>query len=81
MVSTGKNRGGGTTEGKEKTNGLVHVKTGLGDYLRKRENKWISTGKNRGWETNLRKRENKWISTGKNRGRGDKPKEKRKQIY
>ena len=41
-----------------------------GTNLRKRENKWISTGKNRGGETNLRKRENKWISTGKNRGRG-----------
>ena len=39
--------------------------------LRKRENKWISTGKNRGrGGTNLRKRENKWISTGKNRGGG-----------
>ena len=36
----------------------------------KRENKWISTGKNRGRETNLRKRENKLISTGKNRGGG-----------
>ena len=29
-ISTGKNRGGGPTEGKEKTNGLVHVKTGIG---------------------------------------------------
>ena len=41
-----------------------------GPSLRKRENKWISTGKNRGGGTNLRKRENKWISTGKNRGGG-----------
>ena len=38
-ISTGKNRSGVTTEGKEKTNGLVHVKTGVGDYLKKRENK------------------------------------------
>ena len=80
MINTGKNRGGGTAEEKEKTNRYVHVKTGVGVYLRKRENKRISTGKNRGWETNLRKRENKWISTGKNRGRGDKHKEKRKQM-
>ena len=43
---------------------------GGGNNLRKRENKWISTGKNRGRGTNLRKRENKWISTGKNRGGG-----------
>ena len=35
--------------------------------LRKRENKWINTGKNWGGGTNLRKRENKWISTGNNR--------------
>ena len=56
---------------KEKTNGLVQVKQGWGGTnLRKRENKWISTGKNSGWGTNLRKRENKWISTGKNRGGG-----------
>ena len=39
-------------------------------HLRKRENKMIRTGKNRGVETNLRKRENKWISTCKNRARG-----------
>ena len=39
---------GGPTYGKEKTNGLVRVKTGGGTNLRKRENKWISTGKNRG---------------------------------
>ena len=38
--------------------------------LRKRENKWISTGKNRGGETNLSKIENKWISTGINRDGG-----------
>ena len=38
--------------------------------LRKRENKWISTGNNRGGWTILRKRENKWISTGKNMGGG-----------
>ena len=43
---------------------------GGGTNLRKRENKWISRGKNRGGGTNLRKRENKWISTGKNRGGG-----------
>ena len=43
---------------------------GGGNNLRKRENKWISTGKNRGEGTNLRKRENKWISRGKNRGGG-----------
>ena len=60
----------GPTEGKEKTNGLVQVKTGVGTNLRKKEKKWISTGKNSGGGTNLRKRENKWISTGKNRGGG-----------
>ena len=37
-----------TTEGKKKTNGLVHVKTGVGDYLRKRENERISRGKKGG---------------------------------
>ena len=42
----------------------------MGDQPRKRENKWISRGKNRGGETNLRKRENKRISTGKNKGKG-----------
>ena len=47
-------------------------KTGVGggQPKDKRKNKRISTGKNRGGETNLRKRENKWISTGKNRGGG-----------
>ena len=29
-ISTGKNRGGGPTLDKEKTNGLVQVKTGVG---------------------------------------------------
>ena len=43
---------------------------GWGTNLRKIENIWISTGKNRDGETNLRKREYKWISTGKNRGVG-----------
>ena len=66
---------------KRKQMDLVQVRTfGLGETnLRKRENKWISTGKNRGGETNLRKKENKWISPGKNRG-GGQPKEKRKQM-
>ena len=61
---------GRPTYAKEKTNGLVQVKRGVGDYLRERENKWISTGKKRGGGTNLRTKENKWISTCKNRGRG-----------
>ena len=30
-ISTGKNRGGGPTLGKEKTNGLVQVKTEVGE--------------------------------------------------
>ena len=30
-ISTGKNRGGGPTYGKEKTNGLVQVKSGVWD--------------------------------------------------
>ena len=38
--------------------------------LRKRENKWISTGKNMGGGNNLRKRENKWFSTGKKKVEG-----------
>ena len=69
-ISTGKTGVGKPTLGKEKTNGLVQVKTGVGGYIRKRENKWISTGKNRGVGTNLRKRENKWISTCKKQGVG-----------
>ena len=32
-ISTGKNRGGGPTLGKEKTNGLVQVKIGVGRPL------------------------------------------------
>ena len=44
----------------------------------KRENEWISKGKNTGGGTNLRKKENKWISRGKNRRRWDQSKEKRK---
>ena len=50
----------------------------MGDYLRKRINKWISTGKNRGGGY-LRKIENNWISTVKT-GVGDQPKEKRKLM-
>ena len=34
---------------KRENNGLVQVKTGVGGTnLRERENKWVSTGKNRG---------------------------------
>ena len=48
----------------------MQVKTegGGGDQPKENKNKWISTGKNRGWVSSLRKRENKWISRGKNRG-------------
>ena len=60
----------GPTKGKEKTNGLAHVKTGVGDQPKEKENKWISTGKNRGGGTYRRKRENKWINTGKMQGWG-----------
>ena len=48
----------------------------MGDQPEEKRKQSISTGKNRGEETNLRKRETKWISTGKNRG-GGLPKEKR----
>ena len=39
---------GGTNLRKTKTNGLVQVKTGVGDQPKEKENKWISTGKKRG---------------------------------
>ena len=77
-ISTGKNRVGWTTSGKEKTNGLVQVKTGAERQSKGKRKQWIRTGKNRGQGTNLREGENKWISTGKNRG-GGLPKKKRKQ--
>ena len=54
---------GDQSKEKRKTNGLVQVKTRVGDQHRKKENKWISTGKNRGVGTNLRKRQNIRIST------------------
>ena len=45
----------------------------------KRENKWISTGKNRGGETNLKTEKTNGLVQVKT-GVGDQPKEKRKQI-
>ena len=48
-ISRGKNRGGGPTLGKETPNGLLQVKTGVGDQPKEKRKQMDKKGEKQGW--------------------------------